>query len=422
MPEITAKLIENTPAPAKGSTLVWDTGHQNAVKGFAFRVFAPTDRHPKGARSFLISYRVAGVEKRHTIGAFPTWTVTAARREAKELRQRIDRGEDPALAKVEARTAPRVRDLIDRYVRDHLPKKAAGARGERTKDEHKMLAVIAEHLGERRLVKDVHYGDVEQMHRKITESGRPGRANRVLGLCSSMFGLTLKPLPGEAKAWRGPELGNPCRGVPRNPEHGRERFFSTAELAGLSEALAEYGDGRTSAGNCISFIMLTGCRPNEAMQAKWSEFDDEPGFWCKPSAHVKTRKVHKVPLNPAALELIERLRKRRGPSPFVFPGKPKTGNQPMRDLSKCWDWVRARSGISGRIYDLRHTYASIGAGGGLSLPIIGRLLGHVQVRTTQKYAHLADDPLREATTKIGAVITNAGNGGAELLPMKGRRP
>jgi site-specific recombinase XerD len=85
-----------------------------------------------------------------------------------------------------------------------------------------------------------------------------------------------------------------------------------------------------------------------------------------------------------------------------------------------WHFVRKRAGLGpdARLYDLRHTFASVGAGGGLSLPIIGRLLGHTQVRTTQRYAHLADDPLREAAAKITTVIANAGKAGAEVIVLK----
>src|SRR6185369_9948555 len=102
--------------------------------------------------------------------------------------------------------------------------------------------------------------------------------------------------------------GNPCKGVARNPEEGRERFFSPKELAAISDALAEYPG---VAADCVRLIMLTGCRPGEAMQARWSEFDAEPGFWVKPSAHTKQRKTHRVPLSPGALELVDRMRKAR---------------------------------------------------------------------------------------------------------------
>src|SRR5438128_11546435 len=113
--KITAELIEETDAPAEGSITLWDTGHKQTVKGFAIRVFAPTERHPGGLRSFFVNYRRNGIERRLTIGSYSTWTVTAARAEAKKLRQRIDRGEDPTLEKRERRHAPTVQDRIGRY-------------------------------------------------------------------------------------------------------------------------------------------------------------------------------------------------------------------------------------------------------------------------------------------------------------------
>jgi integrase len=124
-------------------------------------------------------------------------------------------------------------------------------------------------------------------------------------------------------------------------------------------------------------------------------------------------------LSPAAIELIERLRKKRK-GKWVFPGnKP---DEPLALLWRVWDFVRRETGLGkdARLYDLRHTFASVGAGGGLSLLIIGRLLGHTQSRTTQRYAHLADDPLREAAEKITAVITGKGKGAA-VVPLRGER-
>jgi integrase len=336
-----------------------------------------------------------------------------------------------------------------------------------------MLAEIGDRLGKSRKVADVHYGDIEAMHRAITESGRPVRANRVLAVASKMFALSLRPKAGENKPWRDAAMGNPCKGVKRNHEEARERFFSQGELAAISEALGEYGAAATGPGralaqasaDCVRLTMLTGCRPNEAMLAAWPQFDEEPGYWVKPSAHTKQRKPHKLPLSPAARELIERLRKsRKNGARWLFPGA--NAGEPIAALWHVWHWVRDRatvtlwatssdasiagfiveieSGlgrlpsadecraeaqrrgitlpaglINARIYDLRHTFASIGAGGGLSLPIIGRLLGHTQARTTQRYAHLADDPLREAADRIGAVISGAGRSGAKIASIKG---
>jgi integrase len=240
------------------------------------------------------------------------------------------------------------------------------------------------------------------------------RANRILACCSTMFALSVVPKAGETLPWRNAVLGNPCKGIERNREEGRERFFSQTELARISDALVEY---RGPGGDCIRLIMLTGCRPNEAMRARWSEFDGEPGYWIKPSSHVKQRKTHKLPLNPPALELVDRLRKKRNKSEWVFPGD--VPGQHLAVLWHAWYTVRDRAGLEkgARLYDLRHSFASIGAGGGLSLSIIGRLLGHTQPRTTQRYAHLADDPLREAAVKIGNVIAGK-DGGAPVVPIR----
>jgi integrase len=259
------------------------------------------------------------------------------------------------------------------------------------------------------------------MHGKISQSiGRGGkprkvRANRILTICSKMFALSLVSKAGENTPWRNAAQGNPCKGIQKNHEEARERFFSQAELAAISDALAKYPG---VAADCVRLIMLTGARPAEAIKATWEEFDKEPGYWIKPSAHVKQRRVHKLPLNPSAKELIERLRRKRG-SKWLFPGdKP---NEHLAALHHVWTHVRKETGIgkSARIYDLRHTFASVGAGGGLSLLIIGKLLGHTQARTTERYAHLTSDALREATEKIDKVITGKGKGA--VVPLKDRR-
>jgi integrase len=374
--------------------------------------------YPGGGKSFFIDYRIDGRQRRFTIGPFPRWSVSAAREEAKALRKQIDRGIDLAGNKRERRTAPTIQELIDRYAEDHLPRKTLSE--PRIEDEKKMLAEIGAKLGKHTKVADIHGGDIADMHRKITESGRPVRANRILAICSKLFSLSLVPKAGETLPWRNAVQGNPCKGVERNREEARERYFSKAELERIASALNEYpGVGA----DCIRLIMLTGCRPGEAMQAEWSEFDKEPGYWIKPSAHTKQRREHKLPLSPPAVELIGRLRKKRK-GKFVFPGD--IAGQHLQTLSHVWGHVRDHAqlakdekGRAARPYDLRHTFASVAVGGGLNLPIIGKLLGHTQARTTQRYAHIADDPLKEAANKVGSTI--AGNGSADVVPLHGQR-
>jgi integrase len=412
-----------------------------------------------------MNYRIDGRERRYTIGSFPEWSVEAARSEARGLRRRIDRGEDPASERRERREAPTVADLAERYRIEHLPKKAKSSQ----KNDWQMAQKeILPRLGSQK-VADIHAGDIEALHREITARGTPVRANRVLAVASKMFSLALKPAEGEQESWRNQAQGNPCKGVGRNHEEGGERFFSEAELAALSDALIAYGP--TPAANCIRFVTLCGCRPGEAMTAIWSQFESEPNFWVKPSAHTKQRKIHRTPLGPAAIELLDQIRADREATPrsrrsnFVFPGQ--LPGQPLRTLQSTWKdavstatvslWADSRDpkiaalvadlerglghrptmdecyaiaaqrgvalppGLSdARVYDLRHTYASVGAGGGLSLQVIGRLLGHTQARTTQRYAHLADDPLREAAVKITTQIASAGKGRANVMPLPKR--
>jgi integrase len=401
---LTNELVQKIEPPASGAVTWWDGDHKEAVRGFGIRVYST------GRRSWFLNYTVRGREGRKTLGEFPTWSATAARLEAKTLRQRVNTGEDPAIETRERAAAPTVQDLIDRYADDHLPRKAAT--GARLNDEKRMLEAIGKALVKHNKVEDVHSGDVEKMHRDITNSNGPVRANRVLSIASKMFSLSLKSRAGENRPWRDASLGNPCKGVERNREEAKERFFSQAELAAISDALAMY-PGQVSA-DCVRLVMLTGCRPQEAMLAAWSQFEAEPGYWIKPSAHTKQRKAHKLPLSPPAIELLDRLRKSRAQdATWLFPGGADA--KPIAALWHVWHFVRDQTGLGGdaRLYDLRHSFASIGAGGGLSLPIIGRLLGHTQARTTQRYAHLADDPLREAAERIGAVIAGAGQGGRD---------
>ena len=232
---------------------------------------------------------------------------------------------------------------------------------------------------------------------------------------------------------------------------GCENFFSEDQIAAIADAL-HMADERSSA-DCIRLIMLSGCPPCEAMRAKWEEFDKEPGFWVKPSAHTKQRKIHKTPLNAAARLLIDGLREtRKGDSPFVFPGR--NPGEPVKHVRTVWRTARRRATVilwlnsddpkmsgllsslmeqegrlpsleeaeaaaaiakailppslaNARIYDLRHTFASMGAGASMGLHVIGKLLGHTQARTTQRYAHLADAPMRKAAEDIGKMIASA---------------
>ena len=324
--KLTDPIIRKEAAPEKGARTLFDS----EVKGFGIRIFAPTQRNPEGARSFFLNYRASGIERRVTIGEFPLHKAADARNEASELRKRIDAGEDPASDRRKRRDAATVQDLLDRYVQDHLPKKACFGTW-RERDERKMLDQIGDSLGRGRKVADIHSADIEKMHQVISQRA-PVRANRVLALTSKCFSLTLMLRAGEHEPWRTAAQGNPCKGVARNREEGRDNFFKEAEIAAIADAL-DLADEKACA-DAVRLIMLTGCRPIEAMRSRWSEFDAEPGFWVKPSSHTKQRKTHKVPLGAAAWALIDALRENRTESPWVFPGRDPS--KPVTTVKKLW--------------------------------------------------------------------------------------
>jgi integrase len=333
-PRLTTRLIRDTPAPAAGAVILWDSD----LPGFGCRISS------RDVRTFILNYRSNGREGRMKIGRFPTWTAEAAREEAKALRKRIDMGEDPVLERRERREAPTIADLVKRYIDDHMPDMALDEPSRRN-DELKKLAEIEAALGAQTLVREVHYGDLEAMHKRITKSGRPVRANRVLAAASTMFGLARKPLAGENKAWL--EGRNPCEGVKRNRERAKERFFSEAELAAIGDALTTLGG---QAADCVRLIMLTGCRPAEAAKSRWDEFDAEAGFWIKPPTNTKQRRIHRAPLAPPALALIDRLRAARNPGAlWYFPRRSAVcGSNYVRSGWRCASAPASRYGPTAR--------------------------------------------------------------------------
>jgi integrase len=435
---LTDRVIRALLTPASDSTITYDSD----VAGFGIRVTA------KDARSFVLNYVVHGRERRLTIGRFPTWSATAARDEAKALRRKIDAGIDPLeeeaaerQAAEAARAAPTVQDLFARYEAEHLPRKAVRAAAD---DRSMWQKIVLPHLGSMK-VAGVSPADIDALHAAVSVT-RPTRANRVVEVMRKAFNLAIR------WGWR---ADNPAAGVHRNHEERRARYLSPVELLKLSEALSSHakdasdltGSGpeqaptngkkaresrrrelRMMSVNAIRLLMLTGARRSEVLGARWDMFDLEAGVWVKPSAHTKQRTEHRVPLSALAIELLKEMRSGAS-GPYVFPG---TGGKPLTDVKRTWLTVCRKAGLAtrepkktrsgktifgkdgkrlltwrttARLHDLRHTYASILASEGLSLPIIGALLGHTQPQTTARYAHLLDDPLRAATEKVGAIVS-----------------
>lgn len=391
--KLTDTLVKNLPTPDKGNRITYD----NAVKGFGVRVTAG------GSRSFILNYRTrTGRERRYTIGSYPDWKTGPARTEAGELKKRVDRGEDP-MGEIEAgRAAPTVLDLCQRYEDESLPKKRpASQRNDKAMIKREIKPAL-KHLK----VSEVRFADVDDLHRKITKRGAPIVANRVVALLSKMFTLSIR------WGWR---ADNPAKGVERNQEQKRHRYLSADEMAALTKALTEHDDQQ--AANIIRLLLLTGARRGEVQAMRWDALDLTDGVWTKPGSTTKQKTMHRVPLSAPARQLLSELRgKADDDAEYVFPSR--MGGHRV-ELKKNWAALRKAAGIPDvRMHDLRHTYASVLASAGMSLPIIGALLGHSQPATTARYAHLFDDPLRKATDTVGAIVTGTDKS-AEVVPLKG---
>jgi integrase len=204
-----------------------------------------------------------------------------------------------------------------------------------------------------------------------------------------------------------PEFSNPCRRVKRFPEPGRVRFLSEIELARLGEALREAEEAASVPPECIPafrLYILTGCRHDEIRLLRWAYVDLDRCILNLPDSKTGPRIVH---LNAPAVQVLKSIDRR---SEWVIPS-PINSSKPYGHLHRSWRVIRRSAGLEDlRIHDLRHAFASIGAAQGQSLLVIGSLLGHKQITTTQKYAHLADDPVRAANERIGSLIAATMNG------------
>lgn len=374
-------LVRRATAGERPQRLWWDS----EVRGFALRV---TNR---GAKSFVLDYRVAGRQRRITIGAYPDWTVAAARDVAKSMKRDVNLGDDPMAERHAARSAPTVQDLWMHYEATHLVHKAARSQA----DERSMWQkIILPALGKTK-VADLTHDQISALHRDITVArGTPVRANRTVEVLRKALNLAIRT------GWRS---DNPASGVRRNAEERRQRYLSTDELGKLVRALEAHPQ-RASA-NAIKLLILTGARRGEVLGARWEMFDLDKGIWTKPSAHTKQKKEHRVPLSKTAVELLRKI-KEGSLGPCVFPGT--SPDRPITDIKRTWTKVCVEAGLEKvRIHDLRHSFASLLVNNGASLPLIGAMLGHTQVATTARYAHLYDDPLREAAEQVSAAIGGA---------------
>jgi integrase len=402
-------------SPAEKTYLARDAD----LKGFACRIT------PAGSKAWVVAYRPApggrGVrEKVVTLGSVSQLTPDQARRAAAEMLAKVRLGADPAADRMEQRKASTLRELIDIFDSQYVGPMVKPT----TAVSHRIaLAELrAAHGGLK--AEAVTKGHIGTLHAHMSD--RPYAANRAVAVWAKLYAWA---------AERGlvAEGANPAKGVKKYREQGRERFLTTEELARLGDTLREgetvglvYQVDETKpkakhapkaenrrvkldpfAVAAIRLLILTGARLREILDAQWSQVDLERGILFLADSKTGRKPVY---LSAAAQAVLAALPRIEG-NPHIIAGV-KDG-EPRADLQRPWGAVRRAAGVEGvRLHDLRHSFASVGAGASLGLPIIGKLLGHTQASTTARYAHLDADPLRRAADTIGATIAAALDGKA----------
>jgi integrase len=420
MPALTKRTVDATKPDGSGDRFVWD----DDVKGFGLRV------RPSGHKSFVFQFRIGGrggSSHRLTIGDYGVVTPDQARRHAKQLAGAVAQGRNPAVEReaekrsiAEGRGAPTVSVLAEDFLADRRAKKKAGTVREYERLLNKDVLPV---LGKVR-VAALTRAQVAKFHLGVSD--RPYLANRALAILSAM--LRFAELHGHRPAGT-----NPCTGIEPYPERSRERFLSDEELKRFGAALnkaervglpappklqrkpstPEKAKHRPkSAGKpipanhyavaALRFLILTGWREGEALGLQWHQVDFARSLVTLPDTKTGRSNRH---IGAPALALLSEL-PRLADSPFVFPGA-KPGAH-LVEIKRVWESVRHAAKLEGvRLHDLRHSFASVGASGGLSLPMIGALLGHREVSTTQRYAHLGDDPRKAAADRVAAHVAAA---------------
>lgn len=402
--------------------------YDEKISGFAVRV-APT-----GLKTYLVEYRPGsggrGVRSvRLSLGRHGAITAEEARRLAVAKLAEARHGDDPAAKRRRERETPTLSKVAETWMSERVgPKLAVGTAGlyRHYLDKHLLPA-----LGTTKIDR-ITPADVDALHGVLGAAGKQATANRLLSMLSALFNFAIRRriVPDG--------FTNPVRGLEKFADEKRERYLSTAELQRLGAALRKaetvgldwrpdpakrlkhlnkpenrretYSPHVTGA---IRLLLFTGCRLREILHLRWCDVDFERGMIFLSTSKTGRRAVV---LNAPALAVLAGL-----PKAAEYVIASTDPEKPRRDLKKPWSAITTAAELPNlRLHDLRHSFASIGAGGGMGLPIVGKLLGHTVAATTSRYAHLDADPLRLASERIGGKIAAAlaGTPSAEVRSLR----
>jgi integrase len=338
------------------------------LKGFALRVTE------NGAKAFTLDYSVSGKSRRKTIGQYPVMSLPQAYADALRLKGEIARNGEPTSDPVSG-PALTLGGLCGRYMRDY----ATSHKRSWKRDEQR----IAKYFGplSSKGIDDIAVGDCVALHQEINANHGPIEANRTLQLLRGIY--------FKAQQWE-LTLRQPVK-VRMFKENKRRRFLSPEELLRVNEALMKEPDWRWRA--YFPLLLLLGLRKSELLKAKWSWIDEGARTITIPV--TKSGQPHVLPLPAAAFDIIWALPSRSN-NEWLFPSE-LSGSGHLEDPWPAWERIRQAAGVSDVcVHDLRRTFGSWLATGGISLPVIGRALNHSNPSSTAIYARLQLDPVRQA--------------------------
>ena len=428
------KLLKELPTIAQ-PTIIYDTD----LKGFGLKLMPPSTKNPAGAKSWIVEYRPGNggrgvAKKRVVLGSIGSLTPEQAREAAKTMLASVRLGADPSAMRAEKRGAKTIAELAPLYDAETNPLRKP--RTVETYENYWRKHIIPAMGG--MAASAMTKADVVKLHR-TTGVDTKVTANRLVTLLAHFYEWA-------QDAKHVPKGHNPAKGVDRFKETGKERFLTPEELGRLGTALrlAETdgipwpsADGKPlskhaptqpqnrltkispQAAGAIRLLIFTGARLREILHLEWAHVDFSRTMLFLPDSKSGKKPIVLGGAAVAVLKDLERLAlaearlidpaARKPMSHYVFPTADV--RKPKPDIRRPWRLIQQAADLPGvRLHDLRHSFASVGAGSGLGLPIIGKLLGHGDVKTTAKYAHLDANPLRRANDVIGKAIASAMNG------------
>ena len=348
----------------------------------------------KGGRKFF-DYRYNYNRRKRSlrIGEWPGMSLQAARDRARECRNALYRGIDPAAERERRASVMTFGDFIER---DYLPFARASKKTVRA-DENKLKRDLLPLWGKMPL-SSISTKDVQSLCTRIRTQSSATSMNRYYSMIHRIFNLAI--------LWGKMEGRNPAKGVAKAKESaGRQRFLSKEEIERFAAALDGCKETAFAGQAFLRFLLVTGVRCGEALSLEWRDVDLDRGVAFLPK--TKSGRSRQVILNDLARDILRDMLERRvGDHPFVFPGiRPGTH---MTEPRRVFERVKAEAKLDDlRAHDLRHTFASVAVQNGASLYEVQKLLGHSSSSMTQRYSHLNDASLRAVTDGVADRITQA---------------